>query len=98
MKSKKMASMVKRIIKKHGAVIDLKKNPEVLIDVMRELAFDLAAGNPCGGTPPSPTGPSGPSKAGRPVSNEEILRITLRSARQIDALRTSVETLIRKRR
>lgn len=98
MKSKKVTAMVNRIIKKHGPVIDLRKNPNVLIDVMRELASDIAAGNPCGGTPPSPTGPSRSDKASRPVSNEDIMRATLRSARDIASIRSSVEALAKKRR
>lgn len=90
MKSKQMTAMVNRIVKKHGAIIDLRKNPEVLIDILRELASDLTSGNPCGGTPPSPTGPTKRSKPGRPITNDDLMRAVLRAARDISEIRKSL--------
>ena len=55
--SKKISpALIKRVIKKHGPVIDLKKNPDILIDILRGLDMDA-------GTPPPPS----PDDAGAPV-------------------------------
>ena len=56
------AAMVKMVIKKYGPVLDLRKNPETLIDILRasRLVTDND-GQPCGGTPPPP-----PKDAGSP--------------------------------
>jgi hypothetical protein len=80
-------AVVKRVIKRHGAMIDLEKNPGAIIDIIRRFGPEVAANdNPCGGTPPSP----GPGKAGGRVTNEEVLRAVLRLAREFDALKKSV--------
>jgi hypothetical protein len=95
-KTREIKAVVNRIIKKHGAVIDLRKNPNIIVDLMRELAADIAGGNPCGGVPPTP-GPPGPSKAGHPVTNDDLMRTLLRSSRDINAIRTSLTALTKQR-
>lgn len=73
---------IARIIRKHGALIDLRKNPEVMIEILRKFADDLDGGSPPGGTPPSPPGPT--SFQDR-VTNEDLLRSILSLTRQIKA-------------
>jgi len=90
MNAEELNAVIKRVIKRHGPVIDLRKNPETLIEIVRNLAPEIAGENPCGGTPPplpSPTPPPGPSKAGGPVTNDDILRAVLKVSREIAAIR-----------
>jgi hypothetical protein len=90
MSSKKLKTIVDRIIKRHGPIIDLQRNPELLVEIVRSVGSQLVNENPCGGTPPplpSPTPPPGPSSAGRPVTNEDVLREVLKLSRDVAELR-----------
>jgi hypothetical protein len=93
MKAKTVSTIANRIIKKHGPIIDLRENPEALIDVLRELSSDIASGNPCGGTPPAP----GPTKAGRLVTNEDLMKVVLQIARDLNAIRKSLGASAKRR-
>jgi hypothetical protein len=82
----KDADIVKRIIKRYGAVIDLNKSPGTIIEILRTVAMDLDGGSPPGGTPPAPSPPPGPSSVQGRVTNEEIMRQLLSISRAISKL------------
>ncbi|MEA3017923.1 MAG: hypothetical protein QOI38_2645 [Sphingomonadales bacterium] len=92
MSSKPTSALVQRVIRKFGPVIDLRKNPEILTEILRGLGIDLDldGGAPGGAPKPPPPEPSpsppGPSKAGSPVTNEEILRAVLKLSRDVATL------------
>ena len=89
--SKRFASLVKRVIEKHGQIIDLERNPELLREIFRDLGSTLAddpypPDNPCGGTPPQP-GPAGMRVA---PTNDDIFRAVLTLSREVKELRKSM--------
>ena len=57
---KKEEKIITQIIERYGDLIDLKKMPYAIIEILRKFGKDISEdnGNPCGGTPPVP-GPSG---------------------------------------
>jgi hypothetical protein len=69
--------IVARIIKKYGAKLDLKKNPEAIIDIIRTFEPD-DGGLPPGGVP-EPPGPA----AAHGVTNEELLKEVLKLSRAV---------------
>jgi hypothetical protein len=79
------SQIVNRIIKLYGPVIDLRKNPEVVIEILRRFDEPPDGGTPCGGVPPSPPPPSA-TLEGR-VTNEEVLKAVLKLAREVSAMR-----------
>jgi len=91
MNSKRINVLAKKIIKKYGPVIDLRQNPEVLVDIMRELTYLDTPGTPCGGVPSPPPAP-GPSGVASFVSNEDVLRAVLKLARDVSVIRTSLKS------
>jgi hypothetical protein len=109
MTSRLTSSLVQKVIKRHGAVIDLRRNPQILIEILRELGFDDPpepgdGGSPIGGAPippapeppaPEPPAPEppGPSQAGRLVSNEELMRVLLQLSRDLAAVRKDLRTV-----
>jgi hypothetical protein len=97
MASKPFTAIVKRIIKNHGPVIDLERNPEVLLEILRQLGAAIAdepnpPDNPCGGTPPGPTPPPppGPSSIDRRPSNDDLMRAIKTLTREMGLLRKSI--------
>jgi hypothetical protein len=96
MKAKGDAAIVKKVIARFGPMIDLRKHPEVLIEILRQFKFDDGpdgGDQPCGGTPPppSPEPPPPPpppsSSSGASVTNEEILKAVLRLSRDVAAMK-----------
>ena len=86
MDGKKSQALVNRIIKRYGPVIDLRANPEAIIDIIRRFAEETDGGQPCGGTPNPPPPPS-PSRVADRVTNEEIMKAVLKLSRDVSALR-----------
>jgi hypothetical protein len=84
MNAKQFDAAIKRVIKKHGPILDLRKDPEVLVDIVRSLGGAAAEGPVCGGTPPVP------SKAGAVVTNEDIMRAILKLSRDVDTLKRNM--------
>jgi hypothetical protein len=82
MKNEKL--IVEKLIKKYGAVIDLNKNPEIIIDILRKFAFEDDGGLP-GGVPPAP--PPGPTSFQESVTNEDLLKAILNLSRQVKAMK-----------
>lgn len=99
--SKKFSpALVQRIIKKHGPVIDLKKNPDVLIDILR--GFDLDGGTPeppppndggglPGGLPPAPDPPPPPAPEPPPGPSPPGPDPTGRAITNEDLMRTVLQ-------
>jgi|RhiMetdeSRZDD1v2_1073273.scaffolds.fasta_scaffold98304_4 hypothetical protein len=87
--------IVKQVIKRYGAVIDLKKTPFVLIEILREhgrLFQDPDGGLPPGGVPPPPEPPPGPED--RPsIDNSVILKQILTLSREVSKLATDVKAI-----
>lgn len=74
--------VVQQIIKRHGDVIDLRRNPEVIVEILRKFGrvAETDGGLP-GGVPPSP--PPGPTSLQGTVSNEDLLREVLKLQRSV---------------
>lgn len=83
-------NLIAGIIKRHGPVIDLRKNPEVMIDILRRFRLHDDGGLP-GGVPPSP--PPGPSSFQDRVTNEDIMKTLLQLSRQVKALSAAAGTV-----
>jgi len=87
--------IVKQVIKRYGAFIDLKKTPFVLIEILREhgrLFQDPDGGLPPGGVPPPPEPPPGPED--RPsIDNSVILKQILTLSREVSKLATDVKAI-----
>src|SRR4051812_21623047 len=88
MDARKTKLRVNRIIKRYGPVIDLRTNPETIIDIIHRFADDPdGGGQPCAGTPPPPPPPPPPSSGDERVTNEEIMKVVLKLSRDVSALR-----------
>jgi hypothetical protein len=77
--------VVRQIIKRHGEVINLRENPAVIIEIIRQFGrvFDEDGGLP-GGVPPSP--PPGPTSIQGSISNEELMREILKLQRAVSRI------------
>jgi len=77
--------VVQQIIKRHGEVVDLKKNPEVILEILRKFGrvADIDGGLP-GGAPPSP--PPGPTSFQNVISNEDLMREVLKLQRSVSQI------------
>jgi hypothetical protein len=98
MKSKTDAKLIEKIIKRYGPVIDLRKEPEVFIDILRTVLADEPpdGGQPCGGTPLPPPPPG--SRIAGEVTNEELMKAILKLTREISAIKTTLGSKTAKRR
>jgi hypothetical protein len=83
-------ALVNKIIKLHGPVIDLRKNPEVIIDILRRFDEPPDGGTPCGGVPPTPTPPS-PSLAATMVTNDDLMKAILKLSRDVSTLKSAMQ-------
>ncbi|MBS0295823.1 MAG: hypothetical protein JSR45_05880 [Proteobacteria bacterium] len=89
--------IVQRIIKRHGTVIDLKKQPAVMVDIIRQIR--LGVFEPDGGAPPPPPSPPGgapkppppdPSSMGELVRLDDLMKALLKVSRDVAKLSTQV--------
>ena len=83
----KEEKVVRQIVKRYGKVIDLERNPGVIIDIIRSFGHEVLSdddGGLPGGVPPSP--PPGPTSFQDPVTNSEIMKELLRLSRAVDRI------------
>jgi hypothetical protein len=91
--------LVKDIITRYGEVIDLRKNPFVIVEIIRNFSGGIAAVPDAGvsvagvGSPPGP-GPAGQIGAlGNVVDNAAIMKEVLKLSRQVNELAEHVQKL-----
>jgi hypothetical protein len=84
--------IVSAIIKRHGPVIDLRAQPSVIIDIIRQ--FGIGADDPPdggsapGGAPKPP--PPDPSRMGSIVLLDDVMKVLLKLSRDVARLNTQV--------
>jgi hypothetical protein len=74
---------VRQIIKDHGAVLDLRTNPEQFIEIVRKHAIDLAAVTDEDGGLPGGVAPVGPTSLQDSPRIEDILKEVQKLQRQV---------------
>jgi hypothetical protein len=91
MKSKTDAMLVDKIIKRYGPVIDLRSNPQTIIDILRTISVDDPpdGGTPCGGVPNPPPPPPGSRFEGE-VTNEDLMKAVLKLSRDLSTVKTTI--------
>src|SRR5882724_8262680 len=80
------AEIVKQVIKKYGNVIDLKQNPYILTEILRDFRSRLEPSD--GGSPPGGVGPVGP--ASRKIDNALLLQEILKLSREVSAIKAKI--------
>ena len=76
--------IVQQVIKRYGAVIDLKARPDILIDILRQFRLeddDGDGGLPPGGAPPPP--PPSPDGFREVLRLEDVMRELLKVSRAV---------------
>jgi hypothetical protein len=97
MTPKQEKALVAKIIKLHGPVIDLRKSPGVIIDILHRFADGPdGGGNPCGGVPPSPPPPPS-SRAGERITPEDLMKALLALSRDVAGIKKTVNAAQAKR-
>jgi hypothetical protein len=83
--------VIRQIAERYGPVINLEKNPEVLIEIMRkfsipfiEIINEIEPGTPDAG--PSKPAPSLQLNVGK-VTNEDLMKAILKLSKQVAALK-----------
>lgn len=79
-------ALVRRIIKRHGAVIDLERNPQVIIDILRVFGA-RDGGLPPGGVPDPPPGPTSRQDL---VTMDDVMKQLLKVSRDVARIRAKV--------
>ncbi len=80
--------VVKDIIKRYGDVINLKENPGLIIEIIRNFRRVLED-VPDGGLPGG-VGPVGPTSHVETVTNTELMKQMLKMSKEIAALRAKL--------
>jgi hypothetical protein len=87
--------IVSAIIKRHGAVIDLRARPSVIIDIIRQFGYGADepgtpdppdGGSAPGGAPKPP--PPDPSRMGSIVQLDDVMKVLLKVSRDVARLNT----------
>ncbi len=81
--------VVRDIIKRYGDVINLKENPALIIEIIRNFRRILED-VPDGGLKPGGVGPVGPTSHVETVTNTEIMKQMLKMTKEIAALRAKL--------
>jgi hypothetical protein len=90
MTPKQQKALVSKIIKKHGATLDLEANPEVMIEILR--SFGRSFDEPDGGLPGG-VGPVGciVDRDGiNQIALEDVMKAILKLTRDVANLKTAV--------
>jgi hypothetical protein len=98
-KKKKMSDeeIIKNVISRYGEVIDLRKTPHLIIEILRTFGGGIADVPDGGvsvagvGTPPGPSG--GINLPGNVVDNVQIMKEILKISKQVTLLTERVEKL-----
>jgi hypothetical protein len=85
--------IVSAIIKRHGPVIDLRTEPSVIIDIIRQFgAVADEPGTPDGGSAPGGAPkppPPDPSRMGSIVQLDDVMKVLLKVSRDIAKLQAN---------
>jgi hypothetical protein len=88
------SAIVKQIIRRYGKVIDIEKQPDVIIDIIRQFAPELAddGGVPAGVPPSPPPPPPGPTsfQPGDPTLRD-VLKEVLKISRELTKIRKQLD-------
>lgn len=77
------------VVKRHGPIINVEQNPEILIDIIRRFREDDGppdGGQPCGGVP-SPPPPPSPSLVAEGVTLNDLMKQLLTLTREISSIK-----------
>ena len=72
------------LARRYGPVIDLKANPGIMLDIVRQISSRFNSDIP--GTPDGGGPPTGPTNRPGMVSNEDLMKAILKLTRDVDAL------------
>jgi hypothetical protein len=83
-------AVVGEIENQYGSVIDLKKNPMVMVEILRQFghALDNGTGGGGPGTPPSSIAIAGP---GEQVELNDIMRVVINIQREVRQIMARLE-------
>jgi hypothetical protein len=88
--------IVTAIIKRHGPVIDLRSQPSVIIDIIRQfIPVADEPGTPDGGSAPGGAPkppPPDPSRMGSIVQLDDVMKVLLKLSRDVAKLNTQIST------
>jgi len=95
---KQHEKIVRDVVKKYGYIIDLKKSPFLIIEILRRFGpiFDDPDGGVLPGGVPPPPSPPPPSIVGiegygeEKITNTELLREILKLGSQIKAIKLKI--------
>ncbi len=85
--------LIAGFIRKYGAVIDMSRSPETMIDIIRRIRLIDDGGLPPGGVPEPPPGPT--SFQDR-ITNDDIMKALLQLTRQVKALTAAQNATVAK--
>lgn len=78
--------VIKQIVNAHGPTLDLRENPEVLIEIVRKWGIDLADEIPDAGVRPGGVGPVGPTSIVGGPGLEDLMKEVVKLQRQVEKL------------
>jgi hypothetical protein len=82
-------SLVNKIVKKYGPVLDLKENPEAMIEILRQ--FGRLFDDPDGGSKPGGVGSPPPCIVeNERVLLEDLMSAVLKVSREVAAIKAAV--------
>jgi hypothetical protein len=87
--TREQKSLVNKIVKKYGPVLDLKATPEVMIEILRQFGpiFD----DPDGGSKPGGVAPPPPCLVeGDRIMLEDLMAAVLKLSREVATIKTAV--------
>jgi hypothetical protein len=93
--TREQKAIISRVTKKYGSTIDLKANPEVLIEILRAFGrlFDDGpddGGSPPGGAPePAPPPPPDPCIV-EAITVEDLMKAILKLTRDVATIKTAI--------
>jgi hypothetical protein len=89
--NREQKSLVNKIAKKYGPVLDLKENPEVMIEILRQ--FGRLFDDPDGGSKPGGVGSPPPCIVeNERILLEELMAAVLKMSREVAAIKAAVVT------